>query len=125
MAKFISTYLLVLLCFLVADAIWLLGIAKSIYAAQMGGLLRPKPNLAAAGMFYLLYPVGLTLFGILRAPQPDQLASVASSAALFGFFAYLTYNATNHSVMQGYPLTVAIVDTLWAPLPALLHVLQP
>ena len=35
---------------------------------------------------------------------------------LFGFFAYLTYNATNLSVMKGYDALVAVVDTGWGTL---------
>jgi hypothetical protein len=32
---------------------------------------------------------------------------------LFGFFCYLTYDATNLAVLKGYDTTIAIVDTIW------------
>jgi uncharacterized membrane protein len=113
MTKLLLTYFVTLICFLVIDMIWLQGVAKSFYAQQLTGLLRPKPIIWAAALFYFVYPLGLTIFGILRAPDPSSLGSVAMSAALFGFFAYLTYDATNYAVAKDFPLTIAIVDTLW------------
>jgi uncharacterized membrane protein len=113
MPKLFLSYVIILICYGVIDALWLQGVAKSFYAEQLAGLLRPKPVLWAAAVFYLLYPAGLLIFGILRAPDPTRLASVALSAALFGFFAYLTYDATNYAVIKDFPLRVAIIDTLW------------
>jgi uncharacterized membrane protein len=113
MTKLLIAYVTTLICYVVIDGIWLQGVAKSFYAEQLAGLLRPKPILWAAAVFYLLYPVGLLIFGILRAPDPTRLTSVAMSAALFGFFAYLTYDATNYAVVKDFPFKVALVDTLW------------
>jgi uncharacterized membrane protein len=106
-------YVTTFVCFLGIDMIWLRLIAKNFYADQLGPLLREKPILASALLFYLLYPIGLMIFGILRAPDVTSLRSVFLSGALFGFFAYLTYDATNYAVMKDFPLKVAIIDTLW------------
>jgi uncharacterized membrane protein len=106
-------YVATFVCFLGIDMIWLRLIAKNFYADQLGPLLREKPILASALLFYLLYPIGLMIFGILRAPDVTSLRSVFLSGALFGFFAYLTYDATNYAVMKDFPLKVAIIDTLW------------
>jgi uncharacterized membrane protein len=106
-------YVTTFVCFLGIDMIWLRLIAKNFYADQLGPLLREKPILASALLFYLLYPIGLMIFGILRAPDVTSLRSVFLSGAMFGFFAYLTYDATNYAVMKDFPLKVAIIDTLW------------
>jgi uncharacterized membrane protein len=106
-------YVTTFVCFLGIDMIWLRLIAKNFYADQLGPLLREKPILASALLFYLLYPIGLMIFGILRAPDVTSLRSVFLSGAMFGFFTYLTYDATNYAVMKDFPLKVAIIDTLW------------
>jgi uncharacterized membrane protein len=113
MRQYLMTYGLTVICFLGLDMIWLRGVAKNFYAVQLGPLLRDKPILSAALVFYLLYALGLMIFGILRAPDPASVRSVFVSGALFGFFAYLTYDATNYAVAKDFPLKIAIVDTLW------------
>jgi uncharacterized membrane protein len=109
-------YITTVVCFLGVDMIWLRLIAKNFYAEQLGPLLREKPILASALVFYVLYPIGMMIFGIMRAPDAGSLRSVFVSGALFGFFAYLTYDATNYAVMKDFPLKIAVVDTLWGAL---------
>ncbi len=45
------------------------------------------------------------------APAGPQGALI--DGALYGFFTYLTYNATNLAVLRDYDAAVAIVDTIW------------
>jgi len=33
--------------------------------------------------------------------------------ALFGFFAYATYDLTNLATLEGWPVTVSVVDVVW------------
>ena len=44
------------------DAIWLTTMVPRIYQPQLGDLLAERPNLAVAGVFYLLYLVGVLVF---------------------------------------------------------------
>ena len=97
---------------LVIDAIWLGVIAKSMYANAMGGLMSPNPNLWAAAAFYLMFPLGLLIFAVL--PQADSpVWKAALMGALFGFFAYSTYDLTNLAVIKDWPVGLTFIDMAW------------
>ena len=103
MLQYLGIYLAVFLTMFVIDALWLGVIAKTMYADAMGSLLSPNPNLWSAAAFYLLFPVGLVIFAVL--PQADSpVWKAALMGALFGFFAYSTYDLTNLAVVKDWPL---------------------
>lgn len=113
--KYAGVYLAIFLTMFVVDMIWLGVIAKSTYADAMGPLLSPNPNLWAAAAFYLLFPVGLLIFAVL--PQTGSpVLKAALMGALFGFFAYSTYDLTNLAVVKGWPLGLTFIDIAWGTL---------
>ena len=112
MMQYLGIYLATFLTMLVIDAIWLGVIAKSMYANAMGGLMSPNPNLWAAAAFYLMFPVGLLIFAVL--PQADSpVWKAALMGALFGFFAYSTYDLTNLAVIKDWPVGLTFIDMAW------------
>ena len=112
MLKYAGTYLAVFLTMVIIDMIWLGVIAKSMYADAMGTLMNPSPNLWAAAAFYLLFPLGLLIFAVL--PQADSpLWKAALMGAMFGFFAYATYDLTNLAVIRDWPLGLTFIDMAW------------
>ena len=62
MAKIIIAYFTTALVFLAIDYVWLTQVATRFYFDRIGHLLMEKPNLAAAGLFYILYVVGIVIF---------------------------------------------------------------
>ena len=112
MMQYLGIYLATFLTMLVIDAIWLGVIAKSMYANAMGGLMSPNPNLWAAAAFYFIFPVGLLIFAVL--PQADSpVWKAALMGALFGFFAYSTYDLTNLAVIKDWPVGLTFIDMAW------------
>lgn len=112
MLQYLGIYLAVFLTMFVIDALWLGVIAKTMYADAMGSLLSPNPNLWSAAAFYLLFPVGLVIFAVL--PQADSpVWKAALMGALFGFFAYSTYDLTNLAVVKDWPLGLTFIDMAW------------
>jgi uncharacterized membrane protein len=109
----VRNYLILLVVFLAIDAVWLLGIAKGLYAKQLGYLMAAKPKLWAALLFYLLYVVGLSVFVL----QPALAAGSASAALLkgmlFGLIAYATYDLTNLATIRDWPVLVTALDLVW------------
>lgn len=115
MMKNFGVYIAVFLTMFVIDMVWLGVIAKSTYANAMGSLLSPSPNLWAAAAFYLMFPVGLLIFAVL--PQADSpVWKAALMGALFGFFAYSTYDLTNLAVIKDWPLGLTFIDMAWGTL---------
>lgn len=109
---------LAVLSFLVLDAVWLGGIANGFYREQLGPIAMTGPDgaltpiWAAAAPVYLLMAIGIAVFVVPRAAgQP--LIQAAAYGALFGWILFGVYDWTNYSTLRGYPLPLAIVDTLW------------
>ncbi len=112
MTKYLATYAAIFLTMFIIDMLWLGVIAKSMYANAMGSLLSPNPNLWAAAAFYLMFPAGLLIFAVL--PQADSpVWKAALMGALFGFFAYSTYDLTNLAVVKDWPLGLTFIDMAW------------
>jgi uncharacterized membrane protein len=101
---------------LVLDMVWLGFIARSWYQQGIGHLMAEQPNLAIAAMFYLLFPLGLMIFAVLPTGIEQSWMKAAMMGALFGFFAYATYDLTNLATLRGWPLSLSVVDVLWGSL---------
>ena len=115
MLHYFGIYLAVFLTMLFIDAIWLGVVAKSMYANAMGSLMSSTPNWWAAAAFYLLFPLGLVIFAVL--PQADSpVFKAVLMGALFGFFAYSTYDLTNLAVVKNWPLALTFIDMAWGTL---------
>ncbi len=99
--------------FLLLDMLWLTTTVPRFYRPQMGDLLLEKPNFAAAGLFYLLYVIGVVVFVVLPAVQQGSRMQAAGYGAFLGLVAYATYDLTNLATMRGFPLSVAVVDMIW------------
>ncbi len=100
--------------FLVLDAIWLLGIAKNIYAKAIGQLMLEKVNSIAAGGAYLLLVIALLYFVIVPGLSAGHgVFSIALSGALLGFIVYGVYDMTNLATLKGWSLSISLIDMAW------------
>jgi uncharacterized membrane protein len=110
---FVKHYLVTLGVFLILDAIWLGLIARRLYQSQIGFIMAKQPKWAAAGIFYLLFVVGLVVFCVSPGVREGSLGQAAWRAALFGLVTYATYDLTNLATLEGWPLTVTVIDLVW------------
>ena len=110
---FLKLYCLALPIFFGLDMVWLGVAAKSFYTKQIGFLMTPKVNWAAAILFYLLFLVGLVVFVIAPAVERDSWVHALLFGALFGLIAYATYDLTNLATLKDWPLALTIVDLIW------------
>jgi uncharacterized membrane protein len=108
----------------VLDFIWLTTTGDTLYRPAMGGMMRAKPDMVPAVIFYVLYVFGLTylvtwpaLFG---GSGPVSLVGLAIKAGLFGLVAYGTYNLTGLAAINGWPLKVSLIDMAWGTLVTLI-----
>lgn len=115
MLRYVGVYLVVFITMLVLDMVWLRGIATAWYQQGLGHLMAPRPDLFAAGIFYLMYPLGLVIFAVL--PNEDSsLLKATAMGALFGLFAYATYDLSNLATLRDWPLNVSLMDMAWGAL---------
>ena len=110
--QYIYLYLLTVPVFFAIDMLWLGVVAKGFYQEKLVNFLGPV-NWTAAIVFYLIFIVGILIFAVMPALQTQSLMKALVLGALFGFFAYATYDLTNLATLKDWPLTVVIVDTLW------------
>jgi uncharacterized membrane protein len=113
MNKFILSYLIIVVVFVAIDMVWLLGIARSTYVAEMGTLLKKQPNFPAALIFYFGYALGLWFFAVRPGLDASSWTWAATMGAAIGAMAYGTYDFTNLSVVEGFGWRIAIIDLVW------------
>jgi uncharacterized membrane protein len=113
MNKYLAAYLAAVLVMVALDMLWLGVVAKSMYQQAIGHLMADQPKVSAAIVFYVLYAVGLLVFAV--APNGDDvsLSKTMVMAALFGFFAYATYDLSNLATLKNWPTYLALVDIAW------------
>jgi uncharacterized membrane protein len=110
--QFVYLYLLTIPVFFLVDMLWLGLVAPKFYQSQIGFLLGPI-NWTAAILFYLLYIVGIIIFAVYPALLEGSLGKAILLGALFGFFAYATYDLTNLATLKDWPVLVVVVDIVW------------
>lgn len=95
------------------DALWLTKISPKLYKEQIGHLMAEKPNLAAAGLFYVVYIIGVVIFVVQPAVDQKSVMYALTRGALFGFVAYATFDLTSLAVLKDWPLKITIIDLIW------------
>jgi len=98
---------------LIVDLFWLGIVAKNLYQAEIGGLLKKEFNVVAALAFYVLYVVGLTVFVLVPAYESGSVLRALVLGAFFGLVAYGTYDLTNLATLEGFTLRIALIDMSW------------
>ncbi|MEA2020391.1 MAG: DUF2177 family protein [Patescibacteria group bacterium] len=99
--------------FWILDAIWLGIVSKNFYQKELGSLLRKDINWSPAIIFYLLYPLGITIFALVPVKDTNSLQKAASLGALLGLIAYATYDLSNFATLKDWPISVVITDIFW------------
>lgn len=105
-----------LVCILVMgglDFLWLSNTSGPLYHRDLGPLLADTPNMSVAVIFYLVFNVGILIFAVRPALAGADWRIAALYGALFGFFAYATYDLTNFATMKVWTLRVTLLDIAW------------
>lgn len=103
----------VLVVFSVIDTLWLGSMADRIYRPLIGEVLADRFRLGPAIAFYALYAVGLTLFAVVPGLKAGDWRTALMWGALFGLFAYGTYDLTNYATLKGWGLKITLLDMTW------------
>jgi uncharacterized membrane protein len=110
--RYLVAYLAVAVVLVALDLLWLRGIATNWYQQGIGHLMSPQVSMVAGALFYLLFPVGLVIFAV-SPGLADSWWRTAVFGALFGFFAYATYDLTNLAILKDWPLGLSVMDIAW------------
>ena len=113
MRTYVIAYLATVVVFFGMDFVWLSILHGSLYKARLGSLLLDKPDLVIAGLFYVLYVVGIVVFAVLPAIQHESWVRALWGGALFGLVAYASYDMTNLATLKNWSAVVTFVDMAW------------
>lgn len=113
MNLFVLAYVIAMPLFVAIDMIWLLGLGRTYYVDEIGGLLRASPNFTAALSFYLLYVFGMVYFAVSGALHNGNPLQAMLQGAIFGLIAYATYDLTSLAVLNGFTTKIAVIDMVW------------
>lgn len=113
MSRYAIAYAGALVVLLALDFIWLGLVMRGFYKSELGEILRERPNIAAAALFYVVYVIGVVLFATSPALDGRGWTHALIMGGLFGFFAYFTYDMVNFATLRVYPVKVVIVDVAW------------
>jgi uncharacterized membrane protein len=70
-------------------------------------------NMRAAIAFYVVYIFGILYFAVRPALAAGDWKVALLSGALFGFFAYATYDLTNLATLKVWSVPVSLIDIAW------------
>lgn len=113
MTRIIIAYFATLIVFGIVDYVWLTQVGPSLYQPIIGSILTPEPRMGAAILFYVLYIAGLVYFAVHPAFATGQWQTVLLKGALFGFFAYATYDLTNQATLVVWSTRITVADMAW------------
>ncbi len=113
MTRYLAAYLATAAVMLALDLLWLGVVAKAMYQQGIGHMMAEQPRLAVAALFYAVFAAGLVVFAVVPPPGQPGYGRVALLGALFGFFAYATYDLTNLATLKDWPVRLALVDMAW------------
>ena len=116
MTKYFGAYAATLVVMVALDLLWIGVIAKPLYQQGIGHLMAERPNIGVAVLFYAIYAIGVVLFAVAPDGSTSGWARTLVTGALFGFFAYATYDLTNLATLKNWPLGLAVLDMAWGSL---------
>ena len=110
---YLKLYALTIPIFFIIDIVWIGVVAQDFYQKYLGYILSPNVNWTAAIIFYLIYIVGIIIFGVRPAIIHNSFKHAIIFGGLFGFFTYATYDLTNLATVKNWPLIVTLIDMFW------------
>lgn len=111
--NYLKEYGIAFITFFTIDLFWLGVIAKDLYKKHLGFIMSSSPNWVAAGIFYVVYIVGIVFFVIHPAIEKKSWMYALFVGLFFGFITYATYDLTNLATIKDWPLKITIIDLIW------------
>ena len=98
---------------LALDMLWLSTMAGLLYRPLIGEILLPDFRPVPAFLFYGLYLCGVVWFAVRPGLATRSIAAAALNGALFGLFAYGTYDLTNQATLKVWSTLITVADMGW------------
>ncbi len=113
MQSFMVAYFAAAIMLMLLESAWLSQTAGPLYRRALGAVMAEKARLPAAAAFYVIYVLGVVIFAVQPGLASGDWHSGVVRGALFGFFAYATYDLTNLATLKVWSLKVSLIDMMW------------
>lgn len=113
MLRYFAAYVATFVVFIAIDFVWLSSTANVLYKPVLKDILLTDFRLVPAIVFYLLFPLGLVIFGVTAGIRGGNWSDALLYGALFGFFAYATYDLTNQATLRNWETKLTVIDMIW------------
>ncbi len=114
MMKYIYLFIGTFAIFMAIDLLWIGVLMKDFYRDRIGFLMAKDVRWGAAMVFYVLYIAGILYFVVLPVLESrGGIEVVLLKGALLGLLCYATYDLTNMATLEGWPLSMVVVDMIW------------
>lgn len=107
---YVAAYFGALVVFGIIDAIWLSWAVPAVYKGMFGDQLADPIRIVPAAIFYFGFPVGMVIFAITPALRENSALLALGLGALFGLFAYGTYDLTNYATLKFFTAQTVVMD---------------
>jgi uncharacterized membrane protein len=113
MSPYFAAYAATVIVMVALDLLWLGAIAKPLYQQGLGHVMAEQPNVPIAVLFYAVFALGLMIFAVVPHGGSAGWSKTLVAGALFGFFAYATYDLTNLATLRNWPIGLSLLDMAW------------
>lgn len=113
MVKWITAYVVAAIVFGLLDAMWLRWAAGNLYRPVIGEIMAEDFNMAAAGVFYVLYLAGMTWFAIRPGLESASVGYALLNGVLLGALCYATFDLTSQAVFKVWATKISVLDIMW------------
>lgn len=113
MTKWIIAYGTAAVAFGALDAMWLRWAAGNLYRPVIGDFMAKDFNMAAAGVFYLIYLAGMMWFAVRPGLESGTVQAAMLNGILLGALCYATFDLTSQAVFKVWATHVSVLDILW------------
>ena len=116
--KFLKMWVISSILFIVLDLLWLAVVANRLYFQQLGYLAKISKNkivfnLPVGILVQIIIATGLLVFICLALQERNTLLTALGYGTFLGFVLYCTYDLTNLSFVDKWPVFISVVDIGW------------
>jgi uncharacterized membrane protein len=108
-----KAYAAALVTFLVLDGLWIWLFVRNYYENRIDEWMRDTPQMAAAGLFYLVYIAGVVYLAVRPGIAAGSMPTALVHGAVLGALAYGTYTLTNYAILKNWTPGLVVTDIAW------------
>lgn len=113
MLQMIATYCSAFVIFLILNYLWISWAAQDIYQRSLDAVVQVQTSPQPALILAILFSITLTYFVILPARRAKNIQDGIVRAAVFGAVVFGAHNLLSLTLIQTWPVGLAIIDVIW------------